>query len=679
MGREFEPFIRPGQLSLPPALLAPAILAVNSLPALGEPREIVYFHGLDDIYSMDAAHTFLPLLIVLLIAFVVPILLSRLKRVSIPIVVGEILAGMVVGRSGIAVVPPGDPLLIMLADFGIVFLMFLSGMEIDFQSLRSRVPSTDPRGGRGLGVLPLALLHFGLTLVLAGAAAYVLVRFGLANNIWIVALILSTTSLGVVVPVLKEANLITQRLGQCILVTAVIADFVTMLLITVAVAILSHGLTSDILLIVLLFVAFVLMYRFGTIFNKVPALRRTIEELSHATAQIKVRAAFTVMLAFIALSETLGSEVILGAFLAGATIGLLRTVQDAELAHQLEAIGYGFFIPIFFVKVGVEFNLPVLLASPGALLLVPFLLMGAILVKVIPALTFVVNFSLRESLAAGILLSARLSLIIAAAAIGKRLGVIGESVNAAIILVAVVTVTVAPLIFVRLIPGTRRSQLRRIIVAGAEELGLEVAARLKAHLEPLLLVDMDAERIARASSKGFDALCCSVEHEDRHMRTVCESSRALVCTYEDPELAYRVCELAKNVYKVPHVVAQVTDPSARDRFDSLGITTMNAALDGPALLTLLTRTPALYALLSRTDDDKEVCEVVVTNTRDLDKPLRQLELSGGLLALAIRRDGELLVPHGNTRLCRNDRLTLVGSIEDIELAKQRFAEREESK
>jgi Trk K+ transport system NAD-binding subunit len=137
-----------------------------------------------------------------------------------------------------------------------------------------------------------------------------------------------------------------------------------------------------------------------------------------------------------------------------------------------------------------------------------------------------------------------------------------------------------------------------------------------------------------------------------------------------------VCELAKNQYNIPHVVAQVTDPGARNRFDALGVTTMNAVLDRPALLALLTRTPALYALLSRTDDDKEVCEVVVTNWRDVDKPLRQLALPGGLLALAIRREGELLVPHGNTRLCRNDRLTLVGSIEDIELAKQMFTEAE---
>src|ERR1700757_1216147 len=102
--------------------------------------ELYTVHGAG-LSTMDTAHSFLPLLIVVLIAFAVPILLSRLERLSIPIVVGEILAGMLVGRSGLKLVWPDDPLLIILANFGIVFLMFLSGMEIDFQSLRSYAPS----------------------------------------------------------------------------------------------------------------------------------------------------------------------------------------------------------------------------------------------------------------------------------------------------------------------------------------------------------------------------------------------------------------------------------------------------------------------------------------------------------------------------------------------------------
>ena len=147
-----------------------------------------------------------------------------------------------------------------------------------------------------------------------------------------------------------------------------------MLLITVVVAALSHGLALDILLIGVLFVAFFLMYQFGAMFfNQIPAVRRMIDELSTATAQIKIRIAFTIMLVFVALAEMLGTEIILGAFLAGAVISLLSTPEDDETMHQLESFGFGFFIPIFFIMVGVDFNFDALLASSQALLLLPIL------------------------------------------------------------------------------------------------------------------------------------------------------------------------------------------------------------------------------------------------------------------------------------------------------------------
>ena len=167
------------------------------------------------------------------------------------------------------------------------------------------------------------------------------------------------------------------------------------------------------------------------------------------------------------LAETLGIEIIVGAFLAGAIVALLRTPADRELASQLEAIGFGFFIPIFFIMVGVDFNLPALLSSRGALVSVPLLLLAAVAVKVVPALVFHINHSWRGALAAGILMCPRLSLIIAAAAIGKKLGIIDESVNAGIVLVAIVTVTSAPLGFLRVFPA-RREKAARFVVADPE-------------------------------------------------------------------------------------------------------------------------------------------------------------------------------------------------------------------
>jgi Kef-type K+ transport system membrane component KefB len=404
---------------------------------------------------MDEARSFAPLLIVVMLAFVVPLLLSSVReRLAIPIVVGEIVGGMIVGGSGFGWVLPDNGALILLKELGFVFLMFLSGMEIDFRSLRG----TDPYAMRQpsqWSPLALAALNFGATLLLAGVFAWGLQWIGATTDPWMMALILSTTALGVVVPILKEAGLCQSLFGQTILLATVIADFVTMFLISVLVAVISRGLTAEILLVFLLFVVFFFAARFGSFLSRIESLQRVIEELSHATAQIKVRAALSALLIFVALAEALGIEIIVGAFLAGAIVALLRTPEDRELASQLEAIGFGFFIPIFFIMVGVDFDLPALLSSTEALLSVPLILMAAIAVKMIPALVFRLNHTWREALAAGILMCPRLSLIIAAAAIGEKLGVIDESVNAAIVLVAIATVTASPLAFLRVFPAPR--------------------------------------------------------------------------------------------------------------------------------------------------------------------------------------------------------------------------------
>ena len=412
---------------------------------------------------MAEAHSFAPLLVVVTLAFLVPLVLSSVRgRLAIPIVVGEIVAGMIVGRSGFGWVLPDNGALSLLKELGFVLLMFLSGMEIDFRSLRGIEPQ-QARHQSPWSPPSLAVLNFGATLVLAGAFAWGLKWIGATTDPWMMGLILSTTALGVVVPILKEAGLSQSLFGQSILLATVIADFVTMFLISVQVAIVSRGLTAEILLVFLLFVAFFLAARFGSFLSRIESLQRVIQELSHATAQIKVRAAFSTLLIFVVLAEKLGIEIIVGAFLAGAIVSLLRTPEDRGLSSQFEAIGFGFFIPIFFIMIGVDFNLPALLSSTGALLSVPLLLIAAITVKVIPGFVFRLNHTWREALAAGILMCPRLSLIIAAAAIGEKLGVIDESVNAGIVLVAIVTVTASPLAFLKVFPAPRAKVARSIV------------------------------------------------------------------------------------------------------------------------------------------------------------------------------------------------------------------------
>jgi Kef-type K+ transport system membrane component KefB len=207
---------------------------------------------------MNEAHSFAPLLIVVMLALLVPLLLSSVReRLAIPIVVGEIVAGMIVGGSGFGWVVPDNGALNLLKELGFVLLMFLSGMEIDFRSLRG----TDPHQARQQShwsPLSLAFFNFAATLLLAGAFAWGLKWIGATTDPWMMGLILSTTALGVVVPILKETGLNQTLFGQTILLATVIADFVTMFLISVLVAVISRGLTAEILLVFLLFVAFFL-------------------------------------------------------------------------------------------------------------------------------------------------------------------------------------------------------------------------------------------------------------------------------------------------------------------------------------------------------------------------------------------------------------------------------------
>ena len=634
------------------------------------------------------AGSFSPLLIVISLAFIVPLLLTRFRRLRLPIVVGEILAGIVVGRSGFGWVTHEDPLLTLLAEFGFVFLMFLAGMEIDFANINVEWPGAARAGGaqtgpsstagrrRSFGPLSISLLSFVTTLALSTVVGFVLLRMGLVRSPWMMALIMSTTSLGVVMPVLKEQGLIGGRFGQTILIASLVADFATMLLITVVVATISHGLTLDILLISVLFVVFFLLYRLGIVsLNRFDTVRHTLEELSHTTARIKIRGAFTVMLLFVVLAEMLGAEIILGAFIAGAMLSLLSTREDMEAMHQLEAVGFGFFIPIFFIMVGVDFNLGVLLSSTDALLLLPFLVLAAFLVKIGPALLFRLQFTWRETLSAGFLLSSRLSLIIAASAIGLSLGIISESVNTMIILVAIVTVSIAPLIFNRIAPRTSPETPHPIVVFGAERLGIQVAEQLLGHHEHVIIVDADANLVARArqrASEGIEVLHASIDDEGEDLARRLDLADTVVVTLSDTDRNRHICHVARTRYGIGHIVTLVRETNRLVEFETLNVTVFNPSLDQAALLSLLARNPDIYELLTRTDDNKEVSEVWLDNPVYDDMALREIVLPGDVLILSIRRNGEFIVPRGNTQLEYGDHLTLVGTFDNLHEARALF-------
>jgi Kef-type K+ transport system membrane component KefB len=198
-----------------------------------------------------------PLLSLLLITFLaalVPLLSARFSRLRIPVVIGEILAGIVIGKSGLNLVDT-NPILEFLAEFGFVFLMFISGLEVDLSSLMLSRPLPERRVPWQRPIF-LALVSFGLTILGALFITFQLMRMGWVENFFILGLILGTTSLGIVVPILKERNIIDTDYGQLLLWAALLADFVTLVLLSLAFTFLKKGLALELILILLFLAIF---------------------------------------------------------------------------------------------------------------------------------------------------------------------------------------------------------------------------------------------------------------------------------------------------------------------------------------------------------------------------------------------------------------------------------------
>jgi Kef-type K+ transport system membrane component KefB/Trk K+ transport system NAD-binding subunit len=603
-------------------------------------------------------NSFLPLLLITALAFFAPILANRLKRFSIPIVVGEILAGILIGRSGLNIIEP-SPILDFLAEFGFAYLMFLSGLEVDFNLL---IPDRRKGSFSLRQPLPLALIVLASTLGLGLLFSVLLRSLGIVKSPFLMGLILSTTSLGVVVPVLKERDLLGTNYGQLLLVAASLADFLILLLVTIFIAIRSVGLTLDLLLIPVLLLVFIIAVRITQLFSGRSLPQRILKELSSATAQIRVRGAFALMVAWVVLAEASGVEVILGAFLAGAIAGLISDPNDDDAQEKLDAIGYGFFIPIFFIMVGVEFNLRALFESPQAMLLVPLLVAGAYAVKFIPALLFRLTTSWRQAFAGGFLLASHLSLIIATASIALSLGLITEAVNAAIVLLAVISVTLSPTIFNRLVPEKLLDRRRGIIIIGQDQLAEFLIERLDPEDEPITVICPDDSRIEAFKNLDIKLVTGCPEFIESIEQAGGREARVLIDLTSTTTETMEVCELARGEFEIPLVISRIADVELIPQLQQIGVKIVQPALATAMALEGALRYPSVFDLLAhQTEAHIEVSEVVIGNQDVVDIPLRQIRLPGDTLLLSIHRDQSVVVPDQDSSLRIGDRVGLIGS------------------
>ena len=610
---------------------------------------------------------FVPLLVVLSLAFFVPVLLARFRRV--PVVVGEILAGVIVGPSLLGWVTDG-PILTFMSDIGLAFLMFLAGMEIDFEVL---FPSREKKEWQPKSETSLVNQAFRVYLVTLGLAipgGFLINRAGLNGDPWLLAFIFSATSLGVLLPILKERQMLSGRFGQFVFVSATLADFVTVILLTIYIITLDKGFDLEIFSISLLFIVFLLLYRFGPLFTSVPRVRRFVEELSRATVQIKVRGAIGIFMAFVVLAEFVGAELILGAFLAGMIISLLKRPEDTQMVHKLEAFGFGFFIPVFFILVGVDLDLRALFESPNQLLLLPVVFLVALIVKVAPVFLLRKQFSRRNLLAGGLLLNTHLSLEVAVAVIGVRTGLFDAATNVTVILFAVITVLVMPFLFSALVPFRQEEVERFALLIGVTDTGFKVGQELQAYGDAVRFLENDPRLIRQAESADFTVIESEPTPQSLESVNLSQVNALLILSRDDDQnlaLATRAKALGSE-----NVVVVVNDPNRLPAFQALDVKTFTSAIHRGTMITMMARNPDALAMLTTARENRELAEAQMCNPDIAGARLRNLGLPGDFLVLSLRRNGDLLVPRGETTVEVGDRLTILGNIEDVRAVKKWF-------
>lgn len=388
------------------------------------------------------APSFTGLLVVALIALGAPLLVGLIPAIRVPAVVLEILAGIAVGPSGFGWVDVDVPIQIVSL-IGLAFLLFLAGLEIDVTRLRG-------------AVLRAAGLGYVVTLALGVAVGLAFFAIDWVQSPLLVAIALSATSLGLIVPVLKDAGQVDQPVGRLTIAGATVADFAAVLLLSLLFSETSGSTGSRLLLLGLFVVLAALTVLALTRLQRSARLEMVLVKLQDTTAEIRVRFAVVLLIAFVAMAGNLGLESILGAFLAGAILGMIDrdTMTHPNFHLKLEAIGYGFVIPVFFVSSGLRFDLEALLDAPSALARVPLFLLALLVVRAVPAALYAPSIGRRQAVAAGLLQATSLPFLVTATSIGVTLGEITPVTAAALVSAGLLSVVVFPLVAVTLLRPT---------------------------------------------------------------------------------------------------------------------------------------------------------------------------------------------------------------------------------
>jgi Kef-type K+ transport system membrane component KefB len=371
-----------------------------------------------------------PIFWVMAAAVLAPLLAELPLRFKVPVVVFEILLGIVLGPHGLGLLQ-FDGFLEAMFTIGMAATLFMAGMELDFKHIR------------GLPVV-LALRGWGLSLLIAAAAAALLYETPLARAPLMLTLALCTTALGTLLPMLRDSDQLHSGFGRMFVAAGTVGEVAPIVAMSLLMS--QEYTTWQEFGFLLLFLLLVTVAAAAGMGLRPPLVVELLSRTLHASTQLPVRLALLILAGFFVLTDEFGFESILGAFGAGMVVGLASKGHEAKpLRHKIDAICFGWFLPFFFVGTGVKFDLAAITHNLTTALLVPALLLVLLMVRGLPVLLYRRHLQVHERLPFALYSSvASLSLVVVIIDIGVRTHSIGTSLAAALLGAAVLSVLVFP-------------------------------------------------------------------------------------------------------------------------------------------------------------------------------------------------------------------------------------------
>lgn len=606
----------------------------------------------------------LSMLIIMLAALIIPIAMARFKVSSVPTAVAEIVAGILLGKSAFNIVQETSSLT-LLSSLGVIILMFLSGMEINFD-LFKKAPGQKKRDAKS--PVSIAVLSFTAVIITAFILGVILYFMGLFSDILLATILFSTIALGVVIATLKEKEILGRPMGQTILLTAVLGEVIPMLALTFYASIYGHN-AGRLWLIVLLFLAaIILLRRFRqpyVWFNNV----------SKATTQLDIRLAFFLIFTLVTVAESVGAENILGAFLAGMVMKLLEPSEATQ--EKLTSIGYGFFIPIFFIMTGVRLDLKSLFANKTALALIPILVACFIIAKLPTTLIYRRRFNARNSFAGGFLTVTTITLVLPSLQVAKNLHAITSTQSDAFILAAVIVCVLAPIVFNSTYKLNKEDLVKeRVVIVGANTLTVPVAQQLSHNWYVVRMLTDNQNNYKTFNSEVNDLKYIEEIDEQALDAGKYFDTDVMVLGFRNDNKNYQMAVLAKK-HGVKRVIASVQNPKVStdhiDELNRLGVEIFNSFVVQNSVLRSLIESPSVFEMLMSAHSG--LFEVTIHNQRYVGIELRSLPFIDQITVSRIYRKHKPISPSGDTVLEYGDHILYTGPYEIVNEVRQRLGRR----